>query len=95
MTKIGQIKMILEASCGRFVGCTFIKMDGTERKMVFRNSGSAYTITTDKKGKQKVKLNLNSKAMLTVYDTRKKWYRKVNLNTITRLSVKGEVFNYD
>lgn len=69
------------ATRGRFFSVTFIKKDGSERKMTARLGV--------RKGVKGVglKFNTSDKDLMVVYDVRKQAYRMINLLTI--LNFKG------
>jgi hypothetical protein len=68
-----------------FFSATFVKKDGTLRKMHCRCGV--------KKGLKGVGKNYNDVDynLLTVYDIKKQGYRTINLNTLKELRAKGKV----
>ena len=73
---------LITLSNGKFVTVTFIKKDGSERKMNCRIGvkkhlrGGACTVNTDK--------------YLIVYDVQSKGYRSIDKDAIIALSINGE-----
>lgn len=70
------MKAQILATKGRIFSVTFIKKDGTERKMVCR--------TGVQKGVKGVglKFDPSSKNLMVVYDMHKKAFRMINLSTL-------------
>lgn len=89
MTQIDIVRQAVQEIRSRaedtIFSCHFIKKDNTLRKMVCRlgvqkgvkGVGMAYDPT--------------EKALLCVYDMQKSGFRMINLKTIQRLQIKGEV----
>ena len=90
---ISRIKRIIENSKGLFIGVSFVKADGTPRNMVFRNG--VETSHPAPEWDEKRKVTLNERNMLTIYDVQSNGFRTINLNTITRLNVRGKEFIYE
>ena len=67
-----------------FFTVTFVKKDGTLRKMNARLGVKKHL-----KGGEK-KYNAEDLNYLTVYDLQKKAYRTINVNTLRELKVKGQ-----
>ena len=69
--------------------CTFTKKDGTIRDMTCRLGV--------KKGQTGRGLNFDvvEKGLLPVYDMGKNDYRMINLDTVTELRVKGQVYRFE
>lgn len=79
---------IKQMTNGTIFSATFTKKDGTERKMVARLGVTAKL----KGGKQSC--NPTTHGLLTVYDMQAKGYRNINLNTLKRLKVRGNVYTF-
>jgi hypothetical protein len=71
---------IIEQSNGRFVSCTFVKLDKTTRTITGRLGVKSYL----KGGKKTVP----DEKYITIFDVQKKQYRSINRETI--LSVKSQ-----
>lgn len=69
---------------GKFFSITFVKADGTTRKMVCRLG-----VTQHKGGKSSDQFNYS---LLTVYDVQSKGYRNINLETVEEYTVGGQTF---
>lgn len=69
---------------GRFFSITFVKADGTTRKMVCRLG-----VTQHNGGKSSDQFNYS---LLTVYDVQNKGYRNINLETVEEYTVGGQTF---
>lgn len=74
---------ILEATDGKFVSVSFIKKDGTLRKLVGRLG-----VVKHLKGGQ---CTLNRKQYVIIYDVQNEGYRAVNRDTIQSVTVDGIV----
>ena len=87
MTKVSEIRRIIKDSAGRLVGVSFVKSDGTPRKMIFRNRVSTHHPAPDWNDKRNQ--TRFERGMMNVYDVELKAYRTLNLNTITRIKSRG------
>lgn len=76
----------IKATNGAFFGVEFVKKDGSVRKMVARVGVTSHL----RGGKSTTK---NHPHLVTVFDTKIKQYRAVNLDTITKLSMFGQKFD--
>lgn len=70
------------ATNGRFFSVSFIKKDGTERKMTARLG-----VKKDIKGVG-LKFNPTERNLIVVFDIHKKAYRMINLSTIFKFKFK-------
>jgi hypothetical protein len=70
------------ATNGRFFSVSFIKKDGTERKMTARLG-----VKKDIKGVG-LKFNPSERNLIVVFDIHKKAYRMINLSTIFKFKFK-------
>jgi len=79
-------KKLIKSTKGKFFSCTFIKKDGSIRHMTCRISV--------KKGVKGVGLSFSpeERGYYVVWDTNKKQFRMINLNTILKLKVNGIIF---
>ena len=84
MEKLSKFKAIevIESSKGKIFSCTFIKKDGTKRKMIARLG-----VRKNLKGGKNGESSHNS--LITVYDMAKGAYRMVNLQTLMTLRSGG------
>lgn len=69
---------------GRFFSITFVKADGSTRKMVCRLG-----VTQHNGGKSSDEFNYS---LLTVYDVQSKGFRNINLETVEEYTVGGQTF---
>lgn len=69
---------------GRFFSITFVKADGSTRKMVCRLG-----VTKHNGGKSSDEFNYS---LLTVYDVQSKGFRNINLETVEEYTVGGQTF---
>lgn len=74
----------VEASGGKFVTVTFVKKDGTLRKLTGRMG-----VTKHLKGGQST---LNPEKHITVYDVQSKGYRAINKDTIQSIVASKQTF---
>jgi len=72
---------------GRFFSITFVKADGTTRKMVCRLG-----VTKHNGGKSSDEFNYS---LLTVYDVQKRGFRNINLETVKEYTVSGSTFRQE
>lgn len=70
------------ATNGRFFSVSFVKKDGTERKMTARLG-----VKKDIKGVG-LKFNPTERNLIVVFDIHKKAYRMINLSTIFKFKFK-------
>ena len=82
-----QIKELLESSKGKFFTVTFTKKDGSTRVLNGRLG-----VTKHLKGGKKTVTQEN---YLTVFDTQKKAYRTVNVDTVQSVKVNGNEYRVD
>ena len=82
-----QIKELLESSKGKFFTVTFTKKDGSTRVLNGRLG-----VTKHLKGGKKTVTQEN---YLTVFDTQKKAYRTVNVETVKSIKINGETYKVD
>ena len=75
------------AGDGKIASVDFIKKDGSLRKMVFRTK-----VTKGVTG-EGMKYNPSDYGLRTVYDMQKRAFRHINLNTVQRITAKGQ--HYD
>ena len=80
---------IINNTKGKIFHVTFIKKDGTERKMQARTGVKSYL-----KG-GKLKYNPNSHHLMSVFDMQKQEYRMVNTNTIIRIKANNKEYKFD
>tara|TARA_Y100000310_G_scaffold305677_1_gene346094 strand:+ start:179 stop:469 length:291 start_codon:yes stop_codon:yes gene_type:complete len=85
-----EAKEIIKGSGGQFISVTFLKKDGEVRNMngrlgvyksknaPLKNIGLAY--------------NPNDYGLVSIFDVQKKAYRMINLNTLSKLKMKGETY---
>ena len=87
MKKLSKFKAIevIEASKGKIFSCTFIKKDGTKRKMIAR-LGVHKNLKGGKNGEN------SQNSLITVYDMVKGAYRMVNLQTLLTLKSGGHSY---
>ena len=83
---LNEVKSKIHLTNGKFFGVTFIKKDGTIRKMNCRLGVKKYL-----KGGV-LKYNPSDYNLIPVYCFVKNSYRMININTIQELKVGGEVF---
>ena len=69
---------------GRFFSITFVKADGSTRKMVCRLGVKQHA-----GGKSSDQFNYS---LLTVYDVQKRGFRNINLETVKQYTVSGQTF---
>lgn len=69
---------IIKSTRGKFFSVEFTKKDGTCRKMTARLGVSKFVTGAG------LKFDPESRGLVTVYEPRKKAYRFVNINTITK-----------
>ena len=75
------------AGDGKIASAEFIKKDGSLRKMVFRTK-----VTNGVTG-EGMKYNPSDYGLRTVFDMQKRAFRHINLNTVQRITAKGQ--HYD
>ena len=87
MLVVNRLKLssILDKVEGKFIGVTFIKKDGTIRRLNGRFGVHKYLVG----GINKVSKNSNS--YLTIYDVKAKGYRTINLDTIQSIRMNKEL----
>ena len=83
--KTAQITDLINSTNGKIFSATFIKKDGTERKMTCRLSVKKHL-----KG-GKLSFNPTDKNLIPVYEM-KNGYRFINLNTIKSLTINNKTY---
>ncbi len=78
---------IINSSKGKFFSAIFIKKDGTLRTMNCRLGVKKYL-----KGGE-LRFSPSKKGLVVVFDTDKKEYRMININTTRNLKVNGVSYN--
>ena len=85
-----EARELIKGSGGQFVSVEFIKKNGDIRKLngrmgvhssknaPLKNIGLAY--------------NPNDYGLVSIFDVQKKAYRMINLNTLSKLKMKGETY---
>ena len=77
MSDPNEIDLLIDETGGRWFSVTFIKKDGTERRM------NARTAVTKHLQGGELKFNPRDHGLRVVFDAQKKKYRMVNLQTVT------------
>ena len=89
---------LITATEGRFASVTFIKADGSLRQMRVQPASLKFHVkgdaATDAGRKGAETRAARHPHLLPVWDTDKKAIRSVNLETVTRIAVGGEVHEY-
>lgn len=88
MTKEKSIQQIIMDTKGKFFTTTFIKKDGSTRKMTARLG-----VRKGVNGKG-LKFNPAEKDLLVVYEMSKDAHRMINLNTIQSITFKNQTLNF-
>ena len=80
-------QLIAKQLADKFASITFVKKDGTVRKINGRMG-----VTKDLKGG----VNTTAKfgQYLTIYSLRDKGYRNINLETVQRIAARGQVWEF-
>ena len=80
----------IKASKGKFFGVTFVKRtNGESRRMTCRVGVKKHLKGGD------APYNFNEKELIPVWDTNKKQYRSISLDSLTRLAIEGDEFSID
>ncbi len=82
-----QVKTLMDALDGRFVGVDFVKQDGSLRKL----NGRLGVTSFQSGGLNKVEAD--SRPYMTVFDVRQMDYRSVNLATLCSLRADRHVYS--
>tara|TARA_Y100000593_G_scaffold95083_1_gene199329 strand:- start:194 stop:493 length:300 start_codon:yes stop_codon:yes gene_type:complete len=81
---------LIKKAKGKFINVKFVKKDGTERSLTGRtgvyNSKHAPLTGTG------MSYNPKDYGLMTIFDSHKKAYRMVNLNTILEVTVDGVIY---
>lgn len=88
MTKEKSIQQIIMDTKGKFFTTTFIKKDGSTRKMTARLG-----VRKGVNGKG-LKFDPAEKDLLVVYEMSKDAHRMINLNTIQSITFKNQTLNF-
>lgn len=83
------LEHIIKGTRGKFFSATFIKKDGTLRKMTAR-LGVKKNLTG-----AGLKFNPSERSLVVVYEMSKKSYRMINLNTIQSITFKNQTLNFN
>ena len=83
------MEQILKGTNGRIFSATFIKKDGTLRKMTAR-LGVKKGVTGEC-----LKFNPRERSLVVVYEMSKRSFRMINLNTIQSITFKNQTLNFN
>ncbi|MBG23714.1 MAG: hypothetical protein CMF22_10360 [Idiomarinaceae bacterium] len=82
ISNTARIRRIIEQADGRFFTATFVKKDGSVRKMNCRTGVMKYV-----KGTGRPTHNIGN--LVAVYDVKVKGYRFINLKTLSKIKIDG------
>jgi hypothetical protein len=83
------LEHIIKGTRGKIFSATFIKKDGTLRKMTAR-LGVKKGVTGEG-----LKFNPRERSLVVVYEMSKKSFRMINLNTIQSITFKNQTLNFN
>ncbi len=83
------LEHIIKGTNGRIFSATFIKKDGTLRKMTAR-LGVRKGVTGEG-----LKFNPRERSLVVVYEMSKRSFRMINLNTIQSITFKNQTLNFN
>jgi hypothetical protein len=94
----GTMRALVESAKGRFCAVDFIKRDGSLRRMIvqpaalkFHIKGSAASLAAQKRNEA---WKANNPNLMPVWDVEKEAIRSINFDTVQRIAIDGEVYNY-
>lgn len=83
------LEHIIKGTRGKIFSATFIKKDGTLRKMTAR-LGVKKGVTGEG-----LKFNPRERSLVVVYEMSKRSFRMINLNTIQSITFKNQTLNFN
>ena len=98
-SKYGQISSLIYSNKGRFCSVTFIKKDGTTRKMSIQPASITSRLVGDAasdSAKQATETRkANNPNLLPVFDAQKKEIRSINMDTIISIKANGVTYKFE
>ena len=96
LTRRRVAQALLNSTSGRFISITFIKKDGSERKLTVSPSAVKTHLAenpSESAKKATETRKANNPNLLPVYDVHAKKIKSVNLDTITSIKLDGTTYN--
>lgn len=95
---LAQKRDLIASAGGRFCGVTFTKKDGTERRMQVQPAALDLRVKGDAASERAKRATLTREArhphLLPVWDVRARAPRSINLATVSRIAVDGQVHRF-
>lgn len=92
------MRALINKAGGRYAGVVFIKKNGERRTMNVQPAKLKFHVKGDKASEQAQRAAKtraeNNPHLMNVWDVTKKAPRSINLNTVERITVDGETFEY-
>lgn len=96
LDRYAQIRGLVKSAGSRFMSITFIKKDGSERLMQIQPMALAKHVKGDKASESAQRAvetrKTNNPNLLNVWDVKKKAARSVNMDTVKRIAIAGNVW---
>ena len=96
--ELAQKRDLIASAGGRFCGVTFTKKDGTERRMQVQPAALDLRVKGDTASERAKRATLTREArhphLLPVWDVRARAPRSINLATVSRIAVDGQVHRF-
>jgi len=93
-----QMRELIASAGGTFAGVVFTKKDGTKRTMQVQPAKLKFHVKGDKASEQAQRAAetraRNNPHLLNVWDVAKGAPRSINLDTVERITLRGETFEY-
>ncbi len=96
LTRRKVAKALLDTTSGRFISITFIKKDGSERKLTISPSAVKTHLAENPSDSAKQATETRRKNhpnLYPVYDVHAKQIKSVNLDTITKIVIDGTTYS--
>lgn len=97
-SKYNQISSLIYSNKGRFCSVTFIKKDGSTRKMSIQPSSITSRLVgeaaSDSAKQATETRKANNPNLLPVFDAQKKEIRSINMDTIVSIKANGVTYNF-
>jgi len=90
-----RLELIEKTKSGKIFSATFIKADGTKRNIVARLGVFSHLNPSSSGLSEKAIKADEINNHVRVFDMHKRAYRKINCNTLKKVKISGETYNFN
>ena len=96
LRNVSRMRELFDSNNGQFMMVTFVKKDGTLRKMCVQPAAAKYHVAGEnasESGKKAAATRAaNHPNLINVWDVDRKAFRSINLETVVRIAVNGQEY---